>query len=189
MYGLGRIFLNTRILCSINNPCRSHSRCVQVNVLGAWMLFIVVLQNSSRTALVAWLSRCITDWWRAALAVGPVYNRNIYLLVQTCLPDTVLSCLVDRCLSMAVNPARSSLRSATSCDLTSTRRNLILYGQCNFCPRTCKQHPPDIWDPSLSFIPLSRTRYDIARRLFYARSCLQTVFHSRKHKIQHNFIA
>ena len=99
----------------------------------------------------------ITDSLRDELHWLPVQYRHTYkicLLFQKCLHETVPLYLVQQCMPVAVNPAQSSLRSATNRDLMYPRTNLVRYGQRSFSvisPRTWNQLPQNISDPSLSF--------------------------------------
>ena len=63
------------------------------------------------------------------------------------------SYLIEQCIPDAINPARSSLRSASNRDLMYARTNLVDYGQRSFSvigPRTWNQLPANIREP-LSF--------------------------------------
>ena len=74
--------------------------------------------------------------------------------VYKCLHGTAPSYLIEQFVPVAVNPARSSLWSASNRDLMYPRTNLVRYGQRSFSvigPRTWNQLPPNIRDPSLSF--------------------------------------
>ena len=99
----------------------------------------------------------ITDSLRDELHWLPVQHRHTYkicLLVYKCLREIAPSYLIEQCIPVAVNPARSSLRSASNRDLVYTRTNLVCYGQSSFSvigPRTWNQLPPIIGDPTLSF--------------------------------------
>ena len=107
---------------------------------------------------------CITDPPRDELHWLPVQYRHTYkicLLVYKCSPETAPSCLIDQCISVAVNPARSSLRSASKHELLYPRTNLLRYGQRSFSvigQNTWNQLPPNIRDPSLSFGNFCRRR-------------------------------
>ena len=77
----------------------------------------------------------ITDSLRDELHWLPVQYRHTYkicLLVYKCLPGTASSYLIEQCIPVAVNPARSSLWSVSNHDLMYLRTNLVCYSQRNF---------------------------------------------------------
>ena len=66
-------------------------------------------------------------------------HDKIRLLVYKCLRGTAPPYLVEECIPIAVNSARSSMRSPTNRDLIRPRTNLVRYGQRSFSvisPRT-----------------------------------------------------
>ena len=98
---------------------------------------------------------CITESLHDELHWLPVHAYyKICLLVYKCSHGPAPSYLIEQCIPVAVNPARSSLRSASNSDLMYPRTNLVCYGQRSFSvigPRTWNQFAPNIRDPSLSF--------------------------------------
>ena len=77
----------------------------------------------------------VNDSLRDELHWLPVQYRHTYkicLLVYKCLHGTAQSYLIEQCIPVAVNPARSSLRSASNRDLMYLQTNLVRYGQHSF---------------------------------------------------------
>ena len=92
----------------------------------------------------------ITDSIRDELHWLPVQYRHTYkicLLVYKCFHGTAPSYLIEQCIPVAVNPTRSSRRSASNSDLMYPRTNLVRYGQRSFSvigPRTLNQFALEI---------------------------------------------
>ena len=117
----------------------------------------------------------ITDSLRDELHWLSVQYRHTYkicFLVYKCFHGTASSYLIEQCIPIAVNPAGSSLRSASNSDLMNPRINLVRYGQRSFSvigPRTWNQFAPNIRDPSLSFVNICRRLKTVLfNRAYYA---------------------
>ena len=109
------------------------------------------------------------------LPVQQRYTYKICLLVYKCLHATALSYLVEQCTPIAVNPARSSLRSASNSGLMYPRTDLVRYGQRSFSvigQRIWNQLPLNMKGPSLSFDNFCRRfKTVLSNRAYYASQC------------------
>ena len=98
----------------------------------------------------------ITDSLRDELHWLPIHYRRYYklcILIYKCLHCSAPSYLVDQCVPISMNSARSGLRSATNRNLAYPRTNLVRYGQRGFSvigPRTLNELPADLRDPDKS---------------------------------------
>ena len=98
----------------------------------------------------------ITDSLRDDLHWLPINYRCYYklcILIYKCLHCAAPSYLVDQCVPIAMNSARSGLCSATNRKLAYPRTNLVRYGQWSFGvigPRTWNKLPADLCDPNIS---------------------------------------
>ena len=115
-----------------------------------------VVNAAARVSVKRRIYDHITDSLRDDLHWLPIHYRCYYKLcifIYKCLHCAAPSYLVDRCVPIAMNFARSGLRSATNPNLAYPRTNLVGYGQRSFGvigPKTWNELPADLRDPDIS---------------------------------------
>ena len=98
----------------------------------------------------------ITDSLRDDLYWLRIHYRfyyKLWIFIYKCWHCAVSSYRVDQCVLIAMNSARSGLRSATNHNLAYPRTNLVRYGQRSFGvigSKTWNELPADLRDPDIS---------------------------------------